>query len=325
MTINNMIGGGINNSSAVRATQEQMRELQGRFRENELDSREYREQMESLREQYQDARMASLATGVEAANNASQLFNYMNNGSPQGGNSSLWGGGMFDQSVFFESGGQLSELQAMNSARIGIENRARSLVGEIARDRAMGRDVSDRQEALSNLTGNLNILNRNLSNNIDRALSENGGGRDANTADVLGRIRDTIASRAPEGSLVPNEVPATPPENATPPANTEPAPAPAPPAEDSAQTVDATETATPSFAAEPVFEGSVSEQVVAASQEQEYDDMSIASQIANNAQSEYAESIDIMREEAAEDIAQVEQAEQAPETSVEAGVTPANV
>jgi hypothetical protein len=297
-TINNMIGGNFN-SIANRASQNQMNELRNSFRNNELTSQEYREQMEELRGQREDLRTAAAEAGLNAANNVADLFSYMNNGgSNQGGG--IWGAGTFDQSIFTNAGSQMSQLQAMNSARIGIEGRARELVNEIGRDRAMGRDVSDRQEALSNLTGNLDILNRNLSNSIDRALSENGG-RDANTVDVLGRIRDTIATRAPVGSPVPNEVP-TPGTN--PPAEEEAAADSAVQAPAAAQAAMAEDNEPASFEVPTAFEGSAAEAAVAASQEQDYDDMSVAAQIASNAQSDYAQAIDIMNEEAAENTAE---------------------
>jgi hypothetical protein len=265
--------------------------------------------MDALRGQREDLRVAAAEAGLNAANNMASLFGYMSQGGGNaGGSNAIWGAGTFDQSIFTNAGSQMSQLQAMNSARNGIENRARELVNEIGRDRAMGRDVSDRQEALSNLTGNLDILNRNLSNSIDRALSENGGGRDANTVDVLGRIRDTIASRAPEGSLVPNEVP-TPTNAPEAPANAQAA---AETPETPANAQAAAETEPASFEVPAAFEGSVAEATAAASQEQSYDEMSVAAQIASNAQSDHAEAIDIMNDEA-QAVAPAENPTAAPE------------
>jgi hypothetical protein len=211
----------------------------------------------------------------------------------------------------------------------------------------MGRDVSDRQEALQNLTGNLDILNRNLSNSIDRALSEDGGRREANFVDVVGRIRDTMATRAPEGSLVPNETAApavaeepaapTPPpnlpvepgnDNAAPAAlNTPEALEAAAPDAASSPAYTPDDSANPEFAIPSVFEGGAAEQAVAASTEQDYDEMSIAAQIASSSQADYAQSIDIMSEEAVEVVQEVqaEQAAHAPEELTEAGVTPAEI
>jgi hypothetical protein len=257
-----MLSGNMNMNS-LRNTQSEMNELRNRFRGNEIDRDEYRDGMNALREQHEDARMAAVAAGVGTAGNVSNLFTYMNNSnSSAGGNNALWGAGTFagSDSVFFNSGGELSSLQAMNSARIGIENRARSLVGEIARDRARGLDVSDRQEALGNLTGNLDILNRNLSSSIDRALGEGRG--DSNFIDVVGRIRQSLVTVAPQ------------------------------------------EAEEPSFAPPSAFEGGPAEQAVAASQEMTDDEMSVAQQIAKDAQAEYAASIDIMSDSATDEVMQ---------------------
>jgi hypothetical protein len=284
-TINNMMSGNIN-SSSMRNTQNQMNELRNQYRGNEINTDEYREQMAAIRERHEEARMNAAAIGADVASNVSNLFSYMNNsgGSQAGG---TWGGGTFDQSVFFQSGSELSTLQTLNSARIGIENRARALVGEIARERAMGRDVSDRQEALSNLTGNLDILNRNLSNSIDRALSEDGGRREGNFIDVVGRIRESMRTPEPEETEEVAE-PAQPPE--------EPAQSAQPPEEPAAEIPQEPAQEPAGFAAPPAFEGSVTEQVAEASQPQDYDEMSVAAQIANNANSDLAEARAVLGE-----------------------------
>ena len=287
-TINSLMSGSYN-SSISRESREMMRDLKAQYKNQDINSNEYREKLNEVKDLQNNARMASAAMGVENANNVAGLFSYMN-GNSGGGNSgsAVWGGGTFDTSAFIESKGTLSELQAMNSARIGIESRARSLVGEIGRDRARGLDVTDKQEALSNLTGNLNILNKNLSNSVDKALSD--GKEDKKFTDIVGKIKSTLASPA----ATVNEQ-----------------------KEESSNTI-ADEPEQPSFAPPPVFEGSVSEQAVAASEEQEPDDMSIASQIANNAKSDYAESTNIMNENESEQI------EQTPQNAVGMGVTPAN-
>ncbi|MCL2035923.1 MAG: hypothetical protein FWG83_00860 [Oscillospiraceae bacterium] len=196
-TINNMISGNISSLGAIRnASQEQARELKNQYKSEEIDSKEYREKMTALKDREVDARNMAISAGINAANNASGLFGYLNHGGNFGGNQGIWGSGVFsgaDSAVFIGARSELSTLQALNSARIGIENRARTLVGEIGRDRARGMDVSDRQEALSNLTGNLDILNKNLSGSIDKALAT--GNKDGKFVDVVGRIRDSLADK----------------------------------------------------------------------------------------------------------------------------------
>jgi hypothetical protein len=255
-TINNLVSVNLG-ASALRNNQNQMNELRNQYRGREIDSDEYRERLAELR----DRQSFAVAEGISNANNnlVSNLFSYMNNNSG-GGAAGVWGGGTFDDSVFFGSGSELSMLQAMNSARIGIENRVRSLVGEIGRERARGMDVSDRQEALANLTGNLDILSRNLSNSVDRALGEGRG--DSQFIDIVGRIRQSLA---PNSTPEADEIPDSPPQTAASEAIAAPA-------------------------------QSVAEQIADFAVEQTPEEMSIASQIANYAQSQYAESIDIMND-----------------------------
>jgi hypothetical protein len=300
-----------------------MNELRNQFRGGDIDAKEFRNRSEELREQQAEARMASITAGINNANNVSSLFSYMNSSSDNSNNGGLWGGGTFDTSVFIQSGAELSNLQAMNSARIGIENRARSLVGEIARDRARGVDVSDRQEALGNLTGNLDILNRNLSNSVDRALAD-GDGRSGNFVDVVGRIRQSLAPTATseaeetDAAGTPADAPpstaaeaasaATAASFANAAAETgapaEVAPSVAAATPQAPEVVDVNQAIVedvepPSYAVPTAFEGNVAEQVTAAAEAPEDGEMSIAAQIAKDSVSSYAESIDIMNDEGA--------------------------
>ncbi|MCL1904170.1 MAG: hypothetical protein FWF94_07120 [Oscillospiraceae bacterium] len=184
LTINNLV---TPSTGAIKNTQNEMNELKNQYKGKEIDSAEYREKMEALKDQ----KAAIVAAGINGADNnlVTNLFSYMNNGGS--GNGGTWGGGTFDNSVFFGSGSEISQLQAMNSARIGIENRARTLVGEIGRDRARGFDVSGKQEALGNLTGNLDILSKNLSDSIDRAMGD--GRTDVKYVDVMAKIKASLA------------------------------------------------------------------------------------------------------------------------------------
>jgi hypothetical protein len=61
----------------------------------------------------------------------------------------------------------------------------------------------------------------------------------------------------------------------------------------------ATETEQPAFAVSGAFEGSIAEQIVAASSEQTEDEMSIAAQIAAGAQAEHAEAISLTDDDGA--------------------------
>ena len=252
-TINNLMSANLN-AGAIKSTQNQMNELKNQYKGNEIDSAEYKERMEELRDQ----KSAIVSAGVNNADNnlVSNLFAYMNDNNA--GSAGIWGGGTFDDNVFFGSKNELSQLQAMNSARVGIENRARTLVGEIGRDRARGLDVSLKQEALGNLTGNLDILNRNLDNSISRAMSENGGKREGNFIDITARIRESLAEAEQERQ---------------------------------------SDGLSPTADRLPETDKPVTEQVAEASQPKEPDEMSVAEQIANNSKSDYAESTDIMNDD----------------------------
>jgi hypothetical protein len=188
VTINNLINSGANFSGIGNGSREKMDELKNQYRNKEIDSEEYRKGMMGLKEEQKDERIVAAAMGAETANNVSSLFAYMNS-STNNGTAAVWGSGVFSQE-FFSGKSELSSMQAMNSARIGIENRARSLTGEIGRDRARGYDVTEKQEALANLVGNREILNRNLSASIEGALSD--GRKDRPFIDIVGRIRESL-------------------------------------------------------------------------------------------------------------------------------------
>lgn len=247
-TINNLVSSNNFGAGALKANQEQLRELKNQYKGKEIDNAEYAEKAEQLKNE----RAAIVSSGINAADNnlVSNLFSYMNN--DDGGRGyGVWGAGMFDSGLFFGSKGELTQLQAMNSARIGIENRARTLVGEIARDRARGYDVSDKQKALFNLTGNLDILNKNLDNSIQQALREPSG-ENTKVIDVIGKIRDSLETKPAEKT------------------------------EETGSTGSAQAT-------EP--QKSVAEQTVETSQPKDPSEMNTAEQIAEKAKAEYAESV----------------------------------
>ncbi|MCL2632920.1 MAG: hypothetical protein FWD34_00215 [Oscillospiraceae bacterium] len=215
-TINSLMSGNINNNMNVRAVKNEIAELKSKS--GEMNSKEYGEKMSGLTEQLQEAKMSAVTMNTSAASGIATLFSYMNN--PNSGSNSIWGAGTFDAETFFGGKGALSSLQAMNSARLGIENRARTLSAEIGLDRAKGYDVSAKQEALANLTGNLDILGRNLNSSIDRALSDNKD--DKKFINIVDMLRKSMEPKAilenlktdeaepvepPEPAVEPNEAP----------------------------------------------------------------------------------------------------------------------
>jgi len=141
---------------------------------------------------------------------------------------------------FFGAGASLDSLRTVNSARLGIEGRARNLMAEIRMDQMRGRDTSFKQEQLSNLTGNLDIMNKNLASGVDRALAEPKA-KQANAPSHIDRINAQLKAmqqkeekavqekwgsrEAPEPEEI--ETPETPPAETpeTPPAETPETPA----------------------------------------------------------------------------------------------------
>jgi hypothetical protein len=93
---------------------------------------------------------------------------------------------------FFAAGSSMASVQTMNSARLGIENRARTLLSEIRMDQLRGLDTSHKREQLGALTGNLDIMNKNLDNNIGRAM-EGPQKREAATP-IIDRINSQLKS-----------------------------------------------------------------------------------------------------------------------------------
>ncbi|MCL1822920.1 MAG: hypothetical protein FWG44_01835 [Oscillospiraceae bacterium] len=165
-TINNTISA--NYVSSNKMTKNEIDELRKKINDLDKDStltaeqrtakkKEYNEQIDALKEETKAGQSASL-------------------GNLQGGMMGLFGGNTdlnqtgFD--FFFGAGASMTSLKTINSARLGIESRARTLMSEIRMDQLRGADTSYKREQLANLTENLNIMDKNLSNNIDKAIKD---------------------------------------------------------------------------------------------------------------------------------------------------------
>ena len=111
----------------------------------------------------------------------------------QSGMSGLLGGiGKTDNNqtgfdFFAGAGSSMATLKTINTARTGIENRARTLLSEIRMDQLRGVDTSHKRELLGNLTGNLEVMNKNLGSNIDKAMTP-GEARKSNQPSIIERI-----------------------------------------------------------------------------------------------------------------------------------------
>jgi hypothetical protein len=110
-------------------------------------------------------------------NNAAGLFSSLGNNNDRN---------QTGMDFFFGAGASMASVKTMNSARLGIESRARTLVSEIRMDQLRGLDTSSKREQLGALTGNLEIMNKNLGGNIERAM-EPGKEREAATP-IIDRI-----------------------------------------------------------------------------------------------------------------------------------------
>ena len=158
-------------SSNNSATKNQISELRKKMNDLSKDSaltseqrqakqKEYSAQMDALNTQYSNEQNSRLASMQD---NMSGLLS----GFGSGTNSDSATG--FD--FFFGANSSMSSLKVMNTARVGIENRARSLMSEIKMDQMRGVNTDSKKEMLSNLTANLNIMDGNLNSNINKTLT----------------------------------------------------------------------------------------------------------------------------------------------------------
>ena len=99
-------------------------------------------------------------------------------------------------SFFFGSSSSMQNVIALNKARIGIENEARSLLSEINVDKIRGVSVTDKQEKLTNLTQSLSILDDNLNTQINTALKEEETTEEQ--LSVIDRIKKSLEKKEPE-------------------------------------------------------------------------------------------------------------------------------
>lgn len=159
---------------------------------------EYNEKLTSLSDQLTDAEDNQVAT---IQSNASGLLG-SSSSSDSGGNiiSQMLGSGSSGNTdtldTLLGAGASLTSVKAMNKARVGIENRARTLTAEIKMDQMRGIDTSSKKESLANLTENLSIMDNNLSSNVDKTLTEDTTTSTASKPLVIDKIKDQLASNA---------------------------------------------------------------------------------------------------------------------------------
>ncbi|MDR0222999.1 MAG: hypothetical protein LBI38_05660 [Oscillospiraceae bacterium] len=184
-TINSLISANVSKNGSVAAVKKEIADLKSKS--GETDSAEYKEKMADLKERLGEATASAVSVNANAVSGITSLFSYMGSGN---------GGQNFNDEVFFGSGNVLAGLKAMNSARIGIQNQARTLSAQISLDRAKGYDVSAKQETLANLVGNLDILDKNLENSINKAISDNPNDREF--ISIVDKLRKSLEDKPKE-------------------------------------------------------------------------------------------------------------------------------
>lgn len=175
--------------SDIKDLQQKMSDLD---RNSSLSSTERAEQKKNYQAQI-DTLKSSIKEETDSqvqsiSSNSSNLVSSMFGSS---GNASAGQTG-FD--FFFGASASLSSLKAVNTARMNIENRARTLTSEIAMDKMRGIDISGKQESLANLTANLTVMDSSLSNNINSALDSEPKATEKTYKPVIEKINDSLAS-----------------------------------------------------------------------------------------------------------------------------------
>lgn len=125
------------------------------------EKREANNQISALQKQLAQAQMS--AADSEVSGMVSSIFGSLSSG--KDGVNDLSG-----LSSLLSASATADYTKAVNSARISIENRSRTLTAEIAMDKMRGVDTSAKEKTLANLTENLTMLDGNLSDKIENAL-----------------------------------------------------------------------------------------------------------------------------------------------------------
>lgn len=141
------------------------------------EKREANNQISALQQQLAQAQMS--AADSEVSSMVSSIFGSLS--SNKDGVNDLSG-----LSSLLSASATADYTKAVNSARISIENRSRTLTAEIAMDKARGVDTSAKEKTLANLTENLTMLDANLSGKIENALKDTE--KTDNTASLLDKL-----------------------------------------------------------------------------------------------------------------------------------------
>lgn len=190
-TINSMISASsamFNSSTSNSAYQKKLTDLEDKMSELEKNSTMTDDEKADKKKELQDE-ISALSEDV-----SSSVNQYLSSDSTSGLISSMFGSSnnnKTDTFSFFGSNNTLNSLKFMNKARIGIENQARTLSSEIALDKARGRDTSDKEKTLSNLTANLSIMDSSVASSVESALKKEENSDEVELP-IIGKIKQQL-------------------------------------------------------------------------------------------------------------------------------------
>lgn len=161
-------------------------ELESVKNSTELTDDEKQEKLESINNEISRAASTQSVAMSTKGNLVSSMLGVPDNGDDGFGNAGF----------FFGTGYTLANVKSLYSASKTIEKEARVLSAQIAVDKIRGLDTADKQEKLANLTENVNILNNNLSSQIESALADKEA--DKETLSVIGQIKEELEANQKE-------------------------------------------------------------------------------------------------------------------------------
>lgn len=149
--------------------------------------KEYKDKIDSINDKLTAAEDEVYSSASSGSSSSNLLGGNMDSFSLFGNAS----GGQTGFDFFFGAQNTLSSLSIVNKARQSIESRARTLTSEIKMDKMRGIDTSGKEEALTNLTANVSLMDNNLSSNVNKALSKEKANEVSSTP-IITQIKDGL-------------------------------------------------------------------------------------------------------------------------------------
>ena len=174
------------NSSVSKKISSLSEELTRITADTEMSDSQKQQKLDKINKEISDIQLSSNALSSSQSSPTSSLLSAMFGNSDEK-SSSL--SALND--AIFSSGSTLSNVKTLYNASRDIQNQARTLASEIAVDKARGADISDKQNRLSNLVGNVSIIDKKLKSTIDSAL-ESPEKLDEETLSVIDGIKKSL-------------------------------------------------------------------------------------------------------------------------------------